>query len=77
MLKLLIKPRHSKIVSEERLMKWGRKEKHLQRTLQTLVFWTVSFFALGESLKKKKRSLTKCRSPFVIRKGTKLLSRPP
>jgi hypothetical protein len=69
MLKLLIKPRHSKIVSEERLMKWGRKEKHLQRTLQTLVFWTVSFFALGESLKKKKKKPYKMQVSFCNQEG--------
>lgn len=46
MQKLLIEPRYSKVVSEKRLMKWGGDGKHLQRTLQTLVFWASSFVAL-------------------------------
>lgn len=69
MQELLIKPRHSKVFSEERLMKWGREGKHLQRTLQTLVFWASSFVALRISKK-----ATKCISLFGIKAGTKLLS---
>lgn len=75
MQELLIKPRHSNVVSEERLMKWGREGEHPQRILQTIVFWASSqdkvknlqnAFLFWQSRMKRSYSPAHCEESCVI-----------